>query len=154
MPALLLLAIHANSEGEFQRGTGMKNPTAIPTAQELFAQRVKERGLSRSQLVQAIDHKNINKGIRRLDGFFRTLKALSGQYFQNLISVLDVDGSLVLRFFNRSQKIWRKPRRNSDPTLRFSFLSPPGLGMHISLFTIAALSFFFGRYKICPISKN
>lgn len=69
----------------------MKNTTVPHTLESLINQRIKEKGLSRSQLVSAIGYTNISKGCKRLDTFITTLEAPSDDFIINIASVLEID---------------------------------------------------------------
>lgn len=63
-------------------------PTAIPTLQNLIKEKIKEKDLSRSDLVRAIGYSNISKGCRRLDSLLNTLEIPSSNFINNLLEVL------------------------------------------------------------------
>ena len=69
----------------------MKNSPVTPTLQSLIKQKIKEKGLSRSQLVSAIGYSNVSKGCQRLDTFLKTLEAPSEEFIVNIASVLEID---------------------------------------------------------------
>lgn len=69
----------------------MKKSTTVLTLQKLISRRAKEKGLSRSGLVQAIGYINVSKGIRRLDTYLQTLESPGDDFINNLLSVLNID---------------------------------------------------------------
>jgi hypothetical protein len=76
--------------------------TATSTIPKLITQRIKEKGLSRSQLVSVIGYSNISKGTRRLNHFLNTLEAPSEQFTTKLLSVLDIDALSFNKAINAS----------------------------------------------------
>jgi hypothetical protein len=76
--------------------------TATSTIPKLITQRIKEKGLSRSQLVSAIGYTNISKGTRRLNHFLNTLEAPSEQFITKLLSTLEIDALSFNKAINAS----------------------------------------------------
>ena len=71
----------------------MNKLNSIHTLQKLVIARMKEKGLSRSRLIQSIGLKNVSKGLRRLDHYLQTLESPSDELFiVKLLSVLDING--------------------------------------------------------------
>lgn len=75
----------------------MKNTTVPPTLESLIKQRIKEKGLSRFDLVSSLGYANISRGCRRLDTFIRTLEAPSEDFIINIASVLEIDPVTLYR---------------------------------------------------------
>jgi len=71
----------------------MKDSFSSLTVADLVAQRMKECGISRSQLVQALGYANVAKGLRRLDVFLKTLDSPSDGFVTSLLEVLVIDWS-------------------------------------------------------------
>ncbi len=76
--------------------------TATSTIPKLITQRIKEKGLSRSQLVSAIGYTNISKGTRRLNHFLNTLEAPYEQFITKLLSILEIDALSFNKAVNAS----------------------------------------------------
>ncbi len=76
-----------------------------PTLQELITSRLKEKNLSRSQVVQQIGYSNVSKGIRKFDTYLKTLSPPSDEFVSQLLSVLGVDG---LTFHNACIASYKK----------------------------------------------
>ena len=85
-------SFHASVYDGASIGTGMKNTTAPPTLESLIKKRIKEKGLSRSELVSAIGYSsNVSKGCRRLDTFTGTLEYPSEEFINKITSALEID---------------------------------------------------------------
>jgi hypothetical protein len=69
MPVFAPYGFHAFIWNGASRGTGMKNTPVTQTLKSLIKQKIKEKGLSRSELVAVIGYTNISKGCNRLDAF-------------------------------------------------------------------------------------
>lgn len=89
----------------------MKNTTSVPTLQQLISQKLKEKEVSRSQLVQALGYANIPKGIRRLDDYLANLKAPNDTFISDLLKVLEIDGLSFHRSLISTQKTLTAKRR-------------------------------------------
>ena len=61
------------------------------TLQKLLTTKIKERGLSRSELVRLLGYTNVSKGLRRLDGYLTALHAPSDEFVVRLLCVLDIN---------------------------------------------------------------
>lgn len=57
----------------------------------LITQKMKGKGLSRSDLVNAIGYTNISKGCQRLDAYLETLEYPSEEFINKLLSTLEID---------------------------------------------------------------
>lgn len=69
------------------------NPPVSPTLQDLIFQQMRDKGLSKAQLVYSIGYtRNTNKGIRRLNQYLSTLQAPSEEFIINLLNTLDING--------------------------------------------------------------
>ena len=75
----------------------MKNTSVHPTLESLIEQKIKEKGLSRSQLVSEIGYSNISKGCKRLDTFITTVEAPSDDFIINIAAVLEIDSLELYR---------------------------------------------------------
>ena len=64
----------------------------IPTLPSLIKQQMKNKGLSRPDLVSALGYTNISKGCRKLDQYLTTLEAPSNEFISTLLTALDIDG--------------------------------------------------------------
>lgn len=62
------------------------------TLQKLLTTKIREQGLSRSDLVRLLGYTNVSKGLRRLDGYLTTLKAPSDEFIVRLHSALEING--------------------------------------------------------------
>ena len=62
------------------------------TLQKLLTTKIKERGLSRSELVRLLGYTNVSKGLRRLDGYLTALHAPSDEFVVRLLSTLEING--------------------------------------------------------------
>lgn len=89
----------------------MKKATSVPTLQQLISQRMKEKGLSRSKLVQELGYTNIAKGIRRLDYYLINLKAPNDTFITELLRILEIDGFSFHRSLISSQETQTAKRR-------------------------------------------
>ena len=65
----------------------MKNPTL----QQLINQKIREKGLTRHQLVSTLGYTNISKGCRRLDHYLASLHPPSEEFLVNLLSILEIN---------------------------------------------------------------
>ncbi|MBU1568584.1 MAG: hypothetical protein KJ630_23525 [Proteobacteria bacterium] len=85
------------------------NSPASPTLQALIFQKLKEKGISKSQLVSSIGYpRNLNKGIRRLNEYLTTLEAPNDEFVINLLNTLSIDGLSFHRALNASIDLMNK----------------------------------------------
>jgi len=69
----------------------VNSPPAL-TLQQLISKKMKEKEISRSQLVHSIGYTNTTKGIRRFNDYLNTLYAPSDEFKSKLLSALGIDG--------------------------------------------------------------
>ena len=81
----------------------MNTTASMPTLQQLVLSRMKEKGLSRSQIIRSMGLTNISKGLRRLDHFLQTLEYPSDEFVVRLLSVLDINGLEFCRAVTSTQ---------------------------------------------------
>lgn len=62
-----------------------------PTLKQLIENRIKLKGLKRSDLIRLMGYSNISKGLRRLDRFFHALEAPDAGFVSKLQIVLDIN---------------------------------------------------------------
>jgi hypothetical protein len=87
----------------------MKIPAPSPTLKDLIFYKLKEKGISRSQLVQSIGYtRNITKGIRRLNDYLNTLEAPSDEFVISLLNTLSIDGLSFHRALSASIDLMSK----------------------------------------------
>lgn len=84
-------------------------PPSSLTLKDLIFYKLKEKGISRSQLVQSIGYtRNITKGIRRLNEYLNTLEAPSDEFVINLLNNLGIDGLSFHRALSASIDLMNK----------------------------------------------
>ena len=122
----------------------MSNFTTPPTLRKLISERIKEKGLTLSKLVQAIGYKNVVKGIRRLDTYLNTFKAPSDDFVRRLLLVLDIDG---LSFHNALTRSVNKMHCKTDRKAKEHFR--PYLELSVKLEMNPSFAAYMLRQKYC-----
>jgi hypothetical protein len=97
----------------------MNNQTSFPTLRQLVTRQMKEQGLSRSQLMQAMGLINVSKGLRRLDHYLQTLEAPSDDFVSKLLAVLDINGLAFCRAIATTQgNMSERSRKTFKPCIQ------------------------------------
>ena len=93
--------------------------SATPPIKLLINKSLKEKRLSRSDLVKAIGYTNVSKGCKRLDTYLETLEYPSQDFINRLLSVLRIDPVTLYRSLEVTlQNLTNEAARNFKPYIQ------------------------------------
>jgi len=121
------------------------------TLQQLVNQKIRQKDLSRSQLVPNLGYKNISKGCRRLEQYLKTLHPPSEEFVVQLLAVLSING---LEFSQAAACSRDSAERVADRRARERFSPHLKLSAKINISPLFVRQLLFRRYCIHPVPRQ
>jgi hypothetical protein len=96
-------------------------PPSIVTLHQIVTDRIKEKGITRHNLILQMGYSNVSKGIRKLDAFTYSLKPPGDDFINRLLTVLEIDCPTFIEGYQVThEEIIQKLKYTFKPSIRIN----------------------------------